>query len=334
MASRIVTEPLVYLNGRMLPASDACLKIYDAGVVLGATVTEQLRTFHQRLYKLDEHLDRLFRSLRYMRLPVALTKQEWAAVAHELVAHHAGLLADGAELGLICFVTAGEYAAYASPLTLPSLPSPGGEGRVRGADPTVCVHTFVLPFERWARTLQTGAHLVTPSVRHVPPQCYDPKMKYRSRIHFYLADKEAQLVDPDAAALLLDLHGNVTETATANLLIVERGRVVSPPPVNILPGISRATVIELASKMGIPYHERDLQVFDVLNADEAFTTSTPYCLLPVTKINGVAIGEGKPGPVWRRFMEAWSQEVRLDIAQQILDGAKRRATAILGQQSP
>ena len=164
-----------------------------------------------------------------MRLTIGLKKEELAAVAHELVAHHARLLDETAELGLIAFVTAGEYAAYAG------LPS----GTVH-AGPTVCMHTFALPFERWARTFQTGAHLVTPSIRHVPPQCYDSKMKYRSRMHFYLADKEAQLVDPDAAALLLDVHGNVTETATANFLIVERGRIVSPPPVELLPGMRRA----------------------------------------------------------------------------------------------
>src|SRR5947209_18839491 len=140
-----------------------------------------------------------------------------------------------------------------------------------------------MTFEFWASKLDTGAHFVTPSIRHVPPQCYDPKMKYRSRMHFYLADQEARLVDPNAAALLLDLDGNVTETATANFLIVERGTIVSPSRVNILPGISRATVIELASRLGIRFLERDLPVGDALNAAEAFITGTPYCLMPVTK---------------------------------------------------
>jgi branched-chain amino acid aminotransferase len=316
VSSYIVTEPLVYLNGRMLPASEAHLKIYDAGVVLGVTVTEQMRTFHQRLYKLDEHLDRLWYSLRSARIAIGLARGELSAVSQELVAHNAKLLGDASELGLIQFVTAGEYAAFAG------LPSPA----VR-AGPTICVHTFALPFERWARNLQVGARLVTPSIRHVPPECYDPKMKYRSRMHFYLADREAQQLDAGAAALLLDLHGNVTETAAANFLILESDAIVSPSPVNILPGISRATVIELASKLGIRFLERDLLVGDALNADEAFTTSTSYCLMPVTKINGVAIGNGKPGPVFGRLMEAWSREVGVDIAEQIVEGAKRRSLA-------
>ena len=106
------------------------------------------------------------------------------------------------------------------------------------------MHTFPLPFELWAEKLLSGIHLVTPSIRHVPPQCYDPKMKCRSRMHYYLADQQARLVDRDAAALLLDLAGNVTETGAANFLIVEDGTIVSPSLRNTLPGVSRATVIE------------------------------------------------------------------------------------------
>jgi len=146
-------------------------------------------------------------------------------------------------------------------------------------------------------------------------------MKYRSRMHYYLADKEAQLVDGSAIALLLDLDGNVTETSGANFLIVERGAIVSPTLRNTLPGISRATVIELASKLGIPFVERDLQVYSVINADEAFLASTPYCLMPVTRINGVPIGDGRPGPVVRRLLDAWNELVGLDIYAQIQGSA-------------
>jgi branched-chain amino acid aminotransferase len=154
-------------------------------------------------------------------------------------------------------------------------------------------------------------------------------MKYRSRMHYYLADKEAQLVDPEAQALLLDLAGNVTETGGANFLIVERGAIVSPTLVNTLPGISRSVVIELAGRLNIPFVERDIQVHSVMNADEAFTASTPYCLLPVTKINGVPIGDGRPGPVLGKLLEAWSERVGLDIAQQIRDEAARRQEAVV-----
>jgi branched-subunit amino acid aminotransferase/4-amino-4-deoxychorismate lyase len=309
-------EPLVYLNGQMVPASIAHLAIYDAGVVQGATVTELTRTFHQKPYKLDEHLDRLFRALRYTRMDIALSKEQLAAISLELVEQNARLLADGDELGLVQFVTAGEYPTYA-----------GMAGRPVRTTPTICVHTFALPFELWARKMQAGLHLVTPSIRHVPPACYDPKMKYRSRMHFYLAEKEAQMVDPEASALLLDLDGNLTETNAANFLLVERGTIVSPTTINTLPGISRDTVIGLAGKLGIPFSERSLQVFNAINADEAFVSSTPYCLMPVTKINRLPIGDGKPGPVFRRLIQAWSLEVGLDIEKQIIAGGKRRHPA-------
>ncbi len=285
-----VPEPVVYLNGRMVPASAAHLAIYDAGIVLGATVTEMVRTFHNKLYRLEEHLVRLARALKYVRFDIGISMDQMADVARKLVEHNAAVAHPEDELGLIIFVTAGEYATYAG----------GAAGGAR-TTPTVCAHTFPLPFELWAKYLTTGLHLVTPSVRHVPPQCIDPKMKYRSRMHYYLADQEARMVDPQAAALLLDLDGNVTETSGANFLIVENGTIVSPTLRNILPGISRQTVIELAAELGIGFVERDIQTFNAVNADEAFTVSTPYCVMPVTRINNTPIADGKPGPIVARL---------------------------------
>jgi branched-chain amino acid aminotransferase len=191
----------------------------------------------------------------------------------------------------------------------------------------VCAHTFPLPYELWADKVRNGVHLVTPSIRHVPPQCYDPKMKCRSRMHYYLADQEARLGDPQAAALLLDLDGNIAETSGANFLLVQDGAIVSPSLRNTLPGVSRATVSDLAAKLGIRFEVRDLQPFDAINAREAFLASTPYCIMPVTKINGIAVGDGLPGPIYRRIVEAWNGLVGLDIVRQILDGAKRRQGA-------
>jgi branched-chain amino acid aminotransferase len=308
-----MTEPIVYLNGRMVPASEAHLAIYDAGVVQGATVAEQTRTFRHRPFRLDDHLDRLFRGLGYARIDIGLSREELARISEEVLAHNARLVDADADLGLIQFVTAGEYATYA-----------GLSGQPVRTGPTVCVHTYPLPFELWAGKMQTGAHLVTPSVRQVPPQCWSPQLKCRSRMHYHLAEREARLVDPEAYALLLDLDGNITETNAANFLMVERGTIVSPPAEKTLPGISRATVIELAGRLGIPFVERDIPVFRAVSADEAFLSSTPYCLMPVTKINGVLVGDGKPGPVFRCLLEAWGREVELDIKQQVMSGAERR----------
>lgn len=300
-----MTEPQVYLNGNMVPASRAGINIYDAGVVMGATVTEMVRTFHQHLYRLDDHLARLKRSLRYVRFDIGMTISELGHVCEELVKTNAALLEPHEELGLVIFVTAGENRIYA-----------GNAGSSAKQTPTVCVHTFPLPFHLFAKKMREGVHVVTPSIRHVPPQCIDPKMKCRSRMHYYLADQESRLVDPEAIALLLDLDGNVTETSGANFLIFENGSIVSPTTRNTLPGISRMSVIELAAALRIPLIERDFQPFDVMNADEAFLTTTPYCIMPVTKINGVAIGGGKPGTIFRKLMAAWSKDVDIDILGQ------------------
>jgi branched-chain amino acid aminotransferase len=301
----MMTEPLVYLRGQFVPASQASLKIYDSGVVLGATVTEMTRTFRHQPFRLEDHVARLFRSLKYTRMETGLTSESLLSISRELLADNTGQIKPEEELGLIHFVTAGENAVYAG--------SAASSGTMT---PTVCVHTFPLPFNLWSQRMKEGAHVVTPSIRHVPPQCFDPKMKYRSRMHYFLADQEARLVAPDAIALLLDLDGNVTETSGANFLVVQRGTIVSPGPRNILPGISRQTVIELAAKLGIPYAEKDLQVHDVMNADEALLSSTPFCVMPVTKINGASIADGKPGPIFRGLIEAWSELVGLDILGQ------------------
>jgi branched-chain amino acid aminotransferase len=300
-----MTEPLVFLNGRFIPASQASLKIYDAGVVLGATVTEMTRTFRRQPFRLADHIARLYRSLKYTRLEIGHSPADLEQISRELLEQNARLIGEHEELGLIHFVTAGEFPIYA-----------GSAAAGTPLQPTVCAHTFPLPFVLWAKKMREGAHVVTPSIRHVPPQCFDPKMKYRSRMHYFLADHEARLVDPEAVALLLDLEGNVTETSGANFLMVERGVIVSPTLRNILPGISRQTVIELAAKLGLAFVERDIQVHSVMNADEALLASTPFCLLPVTRINGVTIGPGQPGPIFQRLIAAWSELVGTDIAEQ------------------
>jgi branched-subunit amino acid aminotransferase/4-amino-4-deoxychorismate lyase len=307
-----VPEPLVYLNGRTLPASQAALPVWDAGIVQGATVTEQARTFHKRLYCLDARLDRLFRSLQSVGITIEQSKDELRDVCERLAAENAALLDEGGELGLVLFVTAGAYATYAATA-----------GRPVPTGPTVCAHTFPLPFHLWAKKMREGARLVTSAVRQVPPACWPPHIKCRSRMHYYLAEQEARRVDPEASALLLDLAGHVTETNAANLLIVRSGGIWSPPSGSILPGHSRAVVIELAAVLNISFDEGDLGAADVAAADEAFLTSTPFCLMPATRINGAPIGNGRPGPVYRRLLAAWSAAVGLDIARQVQEGAQR-----------
>lgn len=312
-----MTEPLVYLCGRLVPASQAALPLYDTGIVQGVAVTEFTRTFGRRLFRLNEHLDRLFQSLLRIGLDCGLPPQKLVAISEELLAHNAALLPDDDELGLVHVITPGAYATYA-----------GLAGAAPPAGPTVCVHTFRLPFELWADRMRQGARLVTPPTRQVPPECVDSAIKQRSRMHYYLAEREASDADPSATALLLDLDGRVTETGSANFFMVADGTLIMPTLRNTLPGISRRTALELADGLGLPAAERDFGVDEALQADEAFLTSTPYCIMPVSHINGAPIGAGVPGPITQRLQTAWSRLVGIDVVDQIVRGAACRLSPV------
>jgi len=306
-------EPLAYLNGRISPVSQTMLPITDMGVVMGASITEMARTFRHECFRLREHVERLFRSLKHVGFEMDLTREALADLALELIEHNARLIPPHHDLGVSMFITAGTSLLYA-----------GLEGAATYRKPTVCVHTFPLPFELWAEKYSGGQHVVTPSIRHLPPECLDPKIKARSRMHWYLADEQARLVDPKAIALLLDRQDNITETSTANIFIVRSGRILTPPARNTLQGISQQVVAELAERLDVRLEQRDFQTYDVINADEAFTSSTPYCILPVTRVNQRSIGEGRVGPVYSELLKGWNQIAGFDVAAQMQIGAAER----------
>ncbi|HEY2253262.1 MAG TPA: aminotransferase class IV [Planctomycetaceae bacterium] len=306
-------EPLAYLNGRISPVSQTLLPISDMGVVMGASITEMARTFRHECFRLSEHIERLFRSLKHVGFDVDLTRDSLADLVLELLEHNARLIPANHDLGVSMFITAGTSSIYA-----------GLEGMATHRKPTVCVHTFPLPFELWAEKYTAGQHVVTPSIRHLPPECLDPKIKARSRMHWYLADEQARLVDPKAIALLLDRQDNITETSTANFFIVRSGKILTPFGRNTLQGISQAVVAELAEQLEVRFEHQDLQTYDVINADEAFTSSTPYCILPVTRINQKRIGDGRSGPVYAELLKLWNRLAGLDVAEQMQVGAAER----------
>lgn len=302
-----MTEPVVFLNTTFVPASQAKLNIYDLGLVLGATLTEMTRTFRHQPFRLEDHVQRLFRSLKYCGLSIPFTQAEMVSKTYELAETNCRLLNPDQDLGIIHFVTPGENRLYA-----------GSAGSITPLSPTICIHSFPLRFEMWRHLFVEGAHVVTPSTRHIPPQCIDPKMKNRSRLHWFLADKQTQAVDPRAITLLLDLEGNVTECAGSNFVIIKDNTLISPTHRNILWGVSLMTVQHLAAKLGLDWQERDFQPYDVVNADEAWLTTTPYCLAPCTKINNIPIGSGQPGPWFAKMLDAWSDHVGLDIRAQVM----------------
>ncbi|NOX54440.1 MAG: branched-chain amino acid aminotransferase [Planctomycetes bacterium] len=308
-----MTEPIAYLSGQWVPISQARVSVFDLGLVQGASVTEMVRTFGHRPFRLEDHLARLQRSLNAVGFEPVPSTDEFQAIVERVLAHNGKLLPASHDLGIVLFVTAGLNRTYV-----------GAAGAERAKAPTVCVHTFPLPFELWATKLDHGQHLITPATRHIPPDSLDPRIKYRSRLHWYLADRETRGLDPEASALLLDRDGFITETSSGNFFIVRDNELLTPTERTTLPGVSQKVVAELAVHLGLGYRAVDLRVYDVLNADEAFTSSTPYCLLPVTRLNGSPIGDGRPGPVFGRLLDAWSDLVGLNVAEQIRTVAAER----------
>lgn len=304
-----MTESIAFLNGKTLPAHAATIPIDDAGFALGATVTEQLRTFGGKLFRLDRHLERLAKSLDICGFDAGLTRDDFGRIAQSLVEHNHPLLQPGDDLGLCVFVTPGPYAALSAG---------------RSGAPTVGVHTFPLAFGLWAERYATGVSLVVTPVEQVSPHCWPAELKCRSRMHYYLADRQAAALERGARALLLNADGNVTESSTANIVIYMPGEgLIAPPRSQVLPGVSLEVVIELARRLAIPYSERELIPADVAAAAEAFLTSTPNCLLPITRFGGRQIGDGRPGAISGRILSAWNELVGLDIAGQAVRFAHR-----------
>ncbi|MBN8626195.1 MAG: aminotransferase class IV [Planctomycetes bacterium] len=309
-------KPWAFLNGRMIPADELVVPAYDAGFVLGATVSEQLRTFGGKLFEMEAHWSRLRRSLEIVGIEPHITLDELATLAEELVAANHKLLDPADDLGLSLFITPGPYATLAPP----NVPR----------RPTIGMSTYPLPFHLWAEKYERGEILATSTVRQVPPESWPAELKCRSRMHYYLADQDVRQAVPGARALLLDRNGHVNETSTANVMGVmssESGPSLwTPQSVVTLPGISQAAVRELGRReLGIlGDSEGDFSPDEfVRGMSEVFLTSTPFCMLPVVKLDDHTIGDGKPGPMFKKLLQAWSEEVGVDIAEQARRFANR-----------
>ena len=304
-----MNQTLAYLNGRWVTPSELTIPIHDAGFVLGATVTEQLRTFRGELFRLDDHLQRLYHSLEIVGVDPGHTAAQLAEIAREAVARNYPLLADGDDLGVGIFVTPGPY------------PTLSGDA---DRQPTVCVYTYPLPFHLAVDKYDHGEVAVISPVLQVPAASWPTELKCRSRIHYYLADQHARAIDPAARAILLDESGMVNEASTANIVMVTQGKgLVSPPREKILPGISLTVLSELAEQLGIAVTRRDIRPQELAEADELLLTSTTVCVLPVVRLDGKPIGSGAPGKVYRRLLTAWSELVGINIAEQAVRFAKR-----------
>lgn len=290
-------ERIVYLNGEMVPESQAVISVRDRGFVYGDAVFDTTRTFGGKIFKLSEHLDRFFNSLRYLRMAPPLTKQQFADVTMQVLEANLPLLEDGGDYWVTQRVTRG---------------APGGS-------PTVIVECVPLPFAQRAAYYRDGMPVIVPSVRRTPPDAMSPRAKMHNYINLVLATQEVEAQNPNAWPILLDMNGNLCEGPGANIFLVKDGEVLTPREQYVLAGISRETAIDLAHELGVPLREADLDLYDAYTADEAFITSTSFCIVPVSSFNGSAIGSGGvPGPITDRLTKAYSGLVGVDIAAQYL----------------
>ena len=299
---------LVYFNGKLVPETEAKISVYDSALMFGDMVFEMTRSFNRKQFKLREHIDRLYAGVRILRIPLTMTPEEMERACHETVEANDHLFAADDEHRLMIDVSRGLLGIYQ-----------GIEGLHKG--PNVIIADFPL---RWtvagmSKLFETGINAVVTSQRAIPATLLDPKIKNRSRIHYLMANIEASQVEGDNNwALLLDPDGFVAEGTGDNFFIVKNGQVISPEGRNILRGISREYIMkELCPELGIDVIEKNIDLYDVYTADEAFMTGTPFCMFPVTALNGSAIGTGKVGPVYSRILEKWGSNTGIDVAGQI-----------------
>ena len=296
----MITERVAYVNGEIIPESDAKISIHDRGFLQGYSVFDTTRTFGHRIFKLDEHLDRFFRSLKYARLDPLIDKSELSRITMEIVNTNLPLISDDDDYWVTQRVSRG-------------ISTPEGD------NPTVIVESVPLPFSARAKYYSKGMPVVVPSVRRTPPESLSPRAKIQNYANLVQAEFEAKERNPESWPILLDMNGNLCEGPGSNFFIVKDGAVVTPREQYVLAGISRSTTLELAAELGIETVEANIDLYDAYTADEAFVTSTSFCICPVISVNGSVIGEGSiPGPITRRLLNAYSGLVGIDIAGQYL----------------
>jgi branched-chain amino acid aminotransferase len=298
-------ERVVYLNGQFVPESQAKVSVFDRGFQWGDAVYDTARSYGHKPFQVREHVERLYRSLRYTRMQVPLSIDEMVAVTLETFERNKHLLGPNDDYYIWHTVSRGL--------------NPPSRSALDCRQPTIVICNWPVYFEGVAKFYKIGAHVVTPSIRRTPPMCLEPRAKVANKMNHILADYEAKLVDPEAYPLLLDVAGNIAESSGANFFLVSQGRLCTSSARHVLAGITRDTVMRLARDLGMPVVEGDFTVYDVVTGDEAFLTTTPHGIIPVSRINGHVIGTGTvPGPITDRLIKAFSDLVGVDIVAQAL----------------
>jgi branched-chain amino acid aminotransferase len=277
-------EPIVYLNGEYKPASAAGISVFDQGFLLGDGIFDVVSAWKGQIFKLDEHIERFFQSLKAARLVTELSRGDWRDIILETVRRNE--LQDAS----IRFI-----ATRGVPLEV--------VGDPREYRPTIVVWAVPYLFLADDRKRELGVRLHLSHLRGFSPDMLDPRLKTLSRLHFQLARLEAAEAGYDDV-LLLNHLGYVAEAPASNIFMVKRG-ILYTPGEEVLPGITRQTILELAEENGIESREMNLTAYDLFGADEIFTCSTAGGPLPVREVAGRSIDAPIPGPVTERLRELY-----------------------------
>ena len=277
---------VVNVNGRLTHRDAAAVSPFDSSVQGGDAVWEGLRLYQGRIFRLEQHLDRLVGSAKALAFaaipPRELMVEE---IRRTLVANR---MFDGVHIRLT--------------LTRGVKLTSGMDPRLNQSGPTL----IVLAEHKPPVYATDGLALVTSSVRRFPPDCLDPKIHHNNLIQSILAKIEANVAGADDA-LMLDTRGFIAETNATHVFLVDRGRVLTPYVVACPEGITRGAVLELCAAHGIPSEERDLSLTEAYRADEMFCSGTRGELAAITRVDGRTVGDGRPGPVTRRLTELFRE---------------------------
>ncbi|MEX0762936.1 MAG: aminotransferase class IV [Dehalococcoidia bacterium] len=299
-------ERVAYFNGKIVPESEVRVPFRDRGFKYGDAVFDMTRTFGHRIFKLPEHIDRFYNSLKYVQIDPGITQQEMIEASEQVLEQNLKLIGPDDDYWV------GQRVSRGVDLV-------GGDMWETSGGPTVIIECMPLPLKPRARLYRDGIDVIVPSVRRVPPQSLSPRAKSHNYLNLIMGDMEAKAQDPEAWAVLLDLNGFITEGIGSNFFTVKDNVVYTPRGQYVLGGISRETVIELAQKIDIQVVEKDIDLFDAYTADEVFLTSTSLCVCGVRSVNGSTIGDSSPpGPITKALTDAYIDLVDYDWVGQYL----------------
>ena len=301
----LANQRVAYLNGQILPESDVRVSFRDRGYKYGDAVFDMTRTFGHKVFKLQEHIDRFYRSLRYVRIDPGMSPKEMMDKSEEVLARNLHLLGKEDDYWLGQRVSRG-------------VDNVSGEVPIQ-TGPTVVIECTPLPLKARAAFYRDGLDVVVPSTRRIAPSMLSSRAKTHNYLNMIIGEQEAKATNPNSWAVLLDENGNLAEGIGSNIFIVRDGVVYTPSERYVLPGVSRQTAMDMATGLGIKLIEGDIDLFDAYVADECFITSTSFCICPVRSINGNRMGEtAVPGPVTKKLMDAYVKFVNFDWVQQYL----------------